>query len=94
LKRVVLDTNVTVAALFWKGYPRVVYDLIRERKLAILISKDMEAELIRVLGYVKFGLLPKEIRPIVMNIRGNAELIEIKSRVSLIRILPLPSAYP
>jgi putative PIN family toxin of toxin-antitoxin system len=52
LKRVVLDTNVTVAALFWKGYPRVVYDLIRERKLAMLLSKDMEAELIRVLGYV------------------------------------------
>lgn len=94
MKRVVLDTNVTVAALFWKGYPRVVYDLIRERKLAMLLSKDMEAELIRVLGYVKFGLLPKEIRPIVMNIRGNAELVEIKSRVSLIRILPLPSAYP
>ncbi len=93
MKRVVLDTNVTIAALFWKGYPRDVYDLIRERKLSMLLSKDMEAELIRVLGYTKFGLLPNEIRPIVMNIRGNAELVEIKSRVSLITSDPTDNIF-
>jgi uncharacterized protein len=93
LKRVVLDTNVTIAALFWKGYPREVYDLIRERKLSMLLSKDMEAELIRVLGYTKFGLLPNEIIPIIMNIKGNAEPVEIKNRLSLITSDPTDNIF-
>jgi putative PIN family toxin of toxin-antitoxin system len=84
LKRVVLDTNVTIAALFWKGYPRIIYDLVREKKLVMLLSIDMEKEFIRVLGYSKFGLTSKEIPPFIRNLRGNAEFIETKSRISVI----------
>ncbi len=50
MKRTVLDTNVTISALFWKGYPRAIYDLMRNRKLVMLLSNDMEKEFIRVLG--------------------------------------------
>ncbi len=46
MKRVVLDTNVTIAAFFWKGHPRAVYDLIRDRKFVMLLSNDMEKEFI------------------------------------------------
>ncbi len=56
MKRIVLDTNVTISALFWKGYPRSVYELIRENKLVMLLSSDMEKEFIRVLGYSKLRL--------------------------------------
>lgn len=93
MKRVVLDTNVTIAALFLKGYPRVIYDLIRERKLTMLLSKDMETELIRVLGYAKFGLSPKEIGPFVKNVRGNAELVGVTSKVSLITSDPTDNIF-
>jgi predicted nucleic acid-binding protein len=27
VKKVVLDTNVTISALFWEGNPRKIYDL-------------------------------------------------------------------
>jgi putative PIN family toxin of toxin-antitoxin system len=84
LKRVVLDTNVTIAAFFWKGYPRIIYDLIREKKLVMLLSSDMGKEFIRVVGYPKFGLTSKEIPPFVRNLRSNAEFVEIKSKISLI----------
>lgn len=93
MNRVVLDTNVTIAALFWKGYPRVIYDLIRERKLAMLLSKDIESELIRVLGYAKFGLSPKEIGPFVNNIRGNAEHVGVTSKISLITSDPTDNVF-
>jgi len=75
LKRVVLDTNVTISAFFWKGYPRVIYDLVSKRKLVMLLSSDMEKEFIRVLGYPKFGLTSKEIPPFIRNLRSNAELV-------------------
>ena len=93
MKRVVLDTNVIIAALFWKGYPRVIYDLIREKKLAMLLSKDIESELIRVLGYAKFGLSPKEIGPFVNNIRGNAEHVGVTSKLSLITSDPTDNIF-
>ena len=69
MKRIVLDTNVTISALFWKGYPRVVYDLVRQGKVTLLSSVEIEAEFIRVLAYSKFGLAPTEILPIVNNLR-------------------------
>ena len=93
MKRVVLDTNVTIAAFFWKGYPRIIYDLIREKKLVMLLSSDMEKEFIRVLGYPKFGLTSKEIPPFVRNLRSNAELVETKSKISFISEDPTDNIF-
>ncbi len=93
MKRVVLDTNVTISAFFWKGYPRVIYDLVSKRKLVMLLSSDMEKEFIRVLGYPKFGLTSKEIPPFIRNLRSNAEFVEIKSKISLISDDPTDNIF-
>lgn len=84
MKRVVLDTNVTISAFLWSGHPRTIYDLIRGRKIIMLISSNMEQELIRVLGYSKFGLSPKEILPFIKSLRSNGEYVKTSSKVSLI----------
>jgi len=57
VKKVVLDTNVTISALFWEGNPRKIYDLIRQGGLIMLLSNDMTKEFIRVLGYEKSWML-------------------------------------
>ena len=85
MKRIVLDTNITISAFFWKGYPRVVYDLAREGKVTLLSSLKMEAEFIRVLAYSRFGLTPAEIVPIVNNLREYVQFIEIKSKVDVVK---------
>jgi putative PIN family toxin of toxin-antitoxin system len=85
VKRIVLDTNITISAFFWKGYPRVVYDLAREGKVILLSSLKMEAEFIRVLAYSRFGLTPAEIVPIVNNLREYVQFIEIKSKVDVVK---------
>lgn len=84
MKKVVLDTNVTISALFWEGNPRKIYDMAREGKLIMLLSDDMEKEFIRVLGYEKFGLSSQEVLPILRNLRTHARHVETKSKISVI----------
>lgn len=93
MKRVVLDTNVIISAFFWGGYPRLIYDQIRERKLVMLLSNEMEKEFIRVLGYSKFGLAPKEIPPFIRNLRANAEFVETRTKVSVIVTDPTDNIF-
>lgn len=85
MKRIVLDTNVTISALFWKGYPRTIFELVKERKLILLSNTKIEAEFIRVLAYSKFGLTPAEILPIVNNLRKYTQFVEVKSKVNIIK---------
>jgi putative PIN family toxin of toxin-antitoxin system len=83
VKKVVLDTNVTISALFWEGNPRKIYDLVREGRLIMLLSDDMTKEFIRVLGYEKFGLSPQEVMPFLRNLRTHARYVEFLLTVSL-----------
>jgi putative PIN family toxin of toxin-antitoxin system len=84
VKKVVLDTNVTISALFWEGNPRKIYDLVRKGKLIMLLSDDMEKEFIRVLGYEKFGLSPQEVFPFLRNLRTHARHVKTKSKISAV----------
>lgn len=93
MKRLVLDTNVTIAAFFWSGYPRIVYDLIKQQNIIMLLNEEAEKELIRVLGYSKFGLLPKEIQPLIKNLRCHAEFVEKKSKISVIVADPTDNIF-
>jgi uncharacterized protein len=93
VKKVVLDTNVTVSALFWEGNPRKIYDLVRHGKLILLLSDDMEKEFIRVLGYEKFGLSPQEIMPFVRNLRTHARHVETKSKISIVIADPTDNIF-
>jgi putative PIN family toxin of toxin-antitoxin system len=89
LKRVILDTNVIIAALFWQGPPRIVYDLVRKGQLVMLISEKMEKEFIRVLGYTKFGLTSAEILPFVRELR--LRTVRIESHTILTEITADPT---
>jgi putative PIN family toxin of toxin-antitoxin system len=93
LNRVVLDTNVSISAFFWGGYPRAVYDLIRNEKIIMLLSSDMESEFIRVLSYSKFGFTPKEILPFIKSLRSNAELVKTSSKLSIITADPTDNIF-
>ena len=93
MKRVVLDTNVTISAFFWGGYPRVVYNLVQEEKVTLISSIVIEAELIRVLAYARFGLTPAEIFPLVNNLRKYIELITVKNRVNIVKEDPTDNIF-
>lgn len=93
MKRIVLDTNIVISALFWKGNQRKILDLVRARKYELLSSIDIERELIRVLGYPKFGLTPAEILPIINDYNSYIQKVVITSRVDAIKEDPTDNIF-
>lgn len=93
MSRVVADTNVAISATFWRGHPRLIFDLARQKRLTLLSSEPIEAELIRVLSYPKFGLSPAQILPIVRDIRGIARFIRVLSHVDAVKDDPTDNIF-
>lgn len=83
--RIVLDTNIVISALFWDGLPRAILDKAREKELTLLTSEDIETELIRVLGYERFGLAPFAIQRIMIDYATYTERIKTTQRLSVIK---------
>jgi putative PIN family toxin of toxin-antitoxin system len=93
VSRVVPDTNVTISATFWRGHPRLIFDLARQGRLTLLSSAPVEAELVRVLSYPKFGLTAAEILPILRDIRGFAQFVQATSTIAIIRDDPTDNRF-
>ena len=48
---IVVDTNVLISALFWRGQLRAFYDLINTQQAKLAFSFDTIDELYRVVRY-------------------------------------------
>lgn len=55
MNRIVLDTNIVISALFWKGLQRVVFNAALDKQYIALTTEALAAELKRVLAYPKFA---------------------------------------
>ena len=53
-EKVVLDTNIQISALGWKGKPNQIFDKIVKKKVELVISDKQFNELSEVLDYPKF----------------------------------------
>ena len=93
MKRVVLDTNIMISALFWRGYPRKVYELVRTGQVIMISCEEMMAEFIRVLSYSRFGLSPPEILPLINNVRRHSHFVELKSKIMIIEADPTDNIF-
>jgi len=82
VKSIVLDTNIIISALFWKGNQRQILNLVKAGKYETLTSIEIERELIRVLGYPKFGLTPAEILPIINDYRNYTKKVLVTSQIN------------
>jgi uncharacterized protein len=65
VKRVILDTNVLVSALLFKGRLARLVELWKTGAVVPVISKETFTELRQVLHYPKFALNADEIRAII-----------------------------
>ena len=71
MRRVVLDTNVVVSALLFRGATSELHAIWKRGGLTLVVSEVSLAELTRVLAYPKFrltgdmvaGLLATEVLP-------------------------------
>jgi len=82
VKRVVLDTNVLVSALLFKGALSRFVELWRKGKIIPVISKETFEELTTVLQYPKFSLSKDEIKSLIEHeILPYFEIIEVVKTV-------------
>lgn len=61
MKRIVVDTNVLVSALLFRGKPSEMVNLWKKGIIVPLCSKEILEEYLRVLAYPKFKLSNTEI---------------------------------
>jgi len=64
-RRVVLDTNVVVSALLFRGELSRLHALWKRKAFTIVASREIVEEYLRVLAYPKFNLTEKEIGDII-----------------------------
>jgi len=75
--RVVLDTNVLVSALLWKGIPHDLLLKAFDREFQIIISEDIIHELVAVLKLEKFGLENGEVEDLLRMLSNLAEAVKV-----------------
>jgi putative PIN family toxin of toxin-antitoxin system len=77
--RVVLDTNVLVSGLLFRGPPGKLVDLWKTKRIQPLMSREMLDEFLRVLAYPKFELSEEEIHYLLyVELLPYTEMIDVR----------------
>lgn len=89
--RLVLDTNVVVAALLWSGPPRQLLQAARERRVELFTSTPLLIELGDVLARRKFApKIATSGRDVEALVLGYADLATVVRPATLPRVAPDP----
>jgi uncharacterized protein len=92
-RRAIFDTNILISGYLWKGVARQALEKVRGNDWIHLVSRDTLDELIRVLAYSKFNLTAAEIDPIVQDLLGISEFVNVKSRVEIVSADPTDNIF-
>ena|SRR3989344_2254141 len=84
-KKVVLDTNIFISALGWKGKPRQIFQKCINDELELVTSPQQISELVRVMDYPKFNFAQEEKDIFVSIILKIARLVYITEKVKVIK---------
>ena len=82
--RVVIDTNVYISPIFWGGKPRMIIDLARDNKIQVIISEDIEQEILDKLT-TKFGLDSTDAGNVMTDFSTFTKPIKISNRIHVVK---------
>jgi putative PIN family toxin of toxin-antitoxin system len=83
--RVVLDTNVIISALLFRGLPSRLIPLWQKGKATLLVSSQVLKEYLRVLAYPRFVLAAQEIKSIIeVELLPFVEAVRVESKIRVI----------
>ena len=83
--RAVIDTNVLIAALLWRGPPHVLLEHVRAGTVSLVSSPALLAELANVIGRAKFDAILTRT-----NTSRVRSLAEVRRLAEVIEPPPLP----
>src|SRR3989338_8234325 len=84
-KKVVLDTNIFISALGWKGKPRQLFQKCINGELELVTSPQQISELMRVMSYPKFSFTQEEKDTFISIILEIARLVYITGKIKVIK---------
>lgn len=82
---IVADTNIFVRALIGSKVNEKLYNLFKEGRIEIILSKSMLRELGSVLLKPRLGLAEKEVKYCLYLVKKKAKIIEPKIKVNICR---------
>lgn len=83
--KAVIDTNVLIAALLWRGPPHALLEQVRAGTVSMVSSPALLAELTEVIGRSKFDLILNRT-----NTSRERTLAEVRQLAEVIEPPPLP----
>src|SRR3989338_1790851 len=84
-KKVVLDTNILISALGWRGKPREIFNKAIDREFELIISEKQIEELKEVMDYPKFVFSEDQKLRFLKIIMEIAIVIEIQNKIRIIK---------
>lgn len=84
-KKIVLDTNILISALGWKGNPREILRKVLENELELVISQKQLLELKRVMNYPKFTFTEEQKTKFMIILLGVAKIVETHDSLDIIK---------
>lgn len=86
--RIVIDTNVVISGIFWKGNPNKILNAWFKDKFDVLISPEILIEYEKVIKRMESGLSPEEIQKWIEIIVSHSIIIEAPLILKVIDVDP------
>ena len=91
--KIVLDTNVFISGIFWKGASNKVIFNWKEGKFTLVTSLEAISEIIKVLKDFKIKLPDDMIREWVDLIVRNSIIVEPKEKINIVKDDPKDNIF-
>ena len=91
--KVVLDTNIFISGIFWKGSSNKVITNWREEKFTLVTSLEAISEIIKVLKDFKIKLSDEMIKEWVDLIVRNSIIVEPKEKINIVKDDPKDNIF-
>ena len=84
-KKVVIDTNILISALGWKGKPNEIFRKVLDEEFELIISRKQIEELKEVMNYPKFSFAEEQKSRFITLLLNVAKVVEISNKLKVIK---------
>jgi len=87
--KITVDTNVLISATFWKGDSNVIIEKVENKKVELVLSRDIIKEFSEVLAYKEIQDKIKnknlEMKRTAEKIEAISSIVELKQRFNIVK---------
>ena len=91
--KVVIDTNVFVSGIFWKGISNRIIIAWRARKFDLVNSLMNVEELIKILKFFKIDMSDEHIKEWVTLIVENSIIVDVAGKIKIVKDDPTDDKF-